>query len=708
MLLETHNFEFGEFVLDPREKVLFRNGTPVPVAPKVLQLLFVLIENHDHIVEKEKLMEEVWADSFVEESNLTYSVRQLRKVLRDDIHKPQFIETVPRRGYRFIGEIYIVGESNGLRYVPFDRVSTLAEARISNDWRDHPVMYSVTAILLIVLLLAASLYIFRGGSRDERSSADSETSGLKFETVASSDGPLAATISPDGKYIAYANTASDRQSLWLRQLSSGINTQIVAPEDGVIYLHLEFSSSVEYVYVSRRYKDQPAHIDRVSILGGAVKTNILNNVNGAFTISPDDRRISFRRYEERKRSLLVANIDGSDAQQVFETTKTFTGNAFSPDGKTIAFASGQSDTGERDFGVYLIDAEGNSVKPATDFKWYHVRSVVWFPNQNGLLVTARTKLDEPQQLWEIYLPSGEVKKITDTQNDFSSLSATADLSNILLVQVSLTSNLYLAPSEDRDNVQSITQALQDISWTPEDGLVYCSLSGGNPDIWLMSSDKMNQKQLTTGNSTDRSPVVSPDGSSIVFLSDRSGKFNLWRIGADGSNPVQLTDGEGEQNPVFTPDGQFVVFNSAKDAHLWQVSIEGGEPTLVSGKRSNNISISPDQTKLALFIRTGDRTKIVTKSFPNDDLLQEFAIPPDHFAGRDIVWTEDGTALIYSVEDGSNVGNLWRQPLSGGEPEKLTNYNSKEIFGFSFSHDNSRLALVRGSWNYNAVLIKGFR
>jgi DNA-binding winged helix-turn-helix (wHTH) protein len=105
MSLEKNQFAFGDFVLDPDEKVLLRHGKSLPITPKIFQLLLVLVENHGHLVEKGFLMEKVWPDSFVEESNLTFSIRQLRKSLGDNKRAPRFIETVPRRGYRFIAEV---------------------------------------------------------------------------------------------------------------------------------------------------------------------------------------------------------------------------------------------------------------------------------------------------------------------------------------------------------------------------------------------------------------------------------------------------------------------------------------------------------------------------------------------------------------------------------------------------------------------------
>src|SRR5262249_39848625 len=91
--------------VDCDQKVLFRNGSPLPLAPKVFDTLLILVEKGGRIVEKEALMNRVWPDTFVEETNLTFNIQQLRKALGDNARKPLFIETVARRGYRFIANL---------------------------------------------------------------------------------------------------------------------------------------------------------------------------------------------------------------------------------------------------------------------------------------------------------------------------------------------------------------------------------------------------------------------------------------------------------------------------------------------------------------------------------------------------------------------------------------------------------------------------
>ena len=104
-LASGHVFRFGDFKVDTDQKVLLHQGKPLPLTPKVFDTLLVLIENSGRIVEKEKLMSRLWPNTFVEEANLTFNIQQLRKALGDDARHPQFIETVARRGYRFIAHV---------------------------------------------------------------------------------------------------------------------------------------------------------------------------------------------------------------------------------------------------------------------------------------------------------------------------------------------------------------------------------------------------------------------------------------------------------------------------------------------------------------------------------------------------------------------------------------------------------------------------
>ena len=103
--MENHNYDFGRFRLKTAERVLLREGEPVPLTPKVFDILITLVENCGQVVGKDDLMKKVWPTTFVEEGNLTQNVSLLRKALGESAGGAQFIETVPRRGYRFVAQI---------------------------------------------------------------------------------------------------------------------------------------------------------------------------------------------------------------------------------------------------------------------------------------------------------------------------------------------------------------------------------------------------------------------------------------------------------------------------------------------------------------------------------------------------------------------------------------------------------------------------
>lgn len=95
------SYSFGEFRIDAKERVLFRCGKLVPLAPKVLDTLLVLLKNNGHVLEKKELMDAVWPNSFVQEVNLAHNVSVLRKILGKSSKNGKFIQTIPKRGYLF-------------------------------------------------------------------------------------------------------------------------------------------------------------------------------------------------------------------------------------------------------------------------------------------------------------------------------------------------------------------------------------------------------------------------------------------------------------------------------------------------------------------------------------------------------------------------------------------------------------------------------
>jgi DNA-binding winged helix-turn-helix (wHTH) protein len=221
------SFEFDEFVLDTGEKILLRDGDVVPITPKVFELLLVLVENHGHIVEKDKLMDRVWANSFVEDSNLTFTVRQLRKVLGDDTQNPRFIETVPKRGYRFIAktvERVAAAEATPDLHSPVDTPAAKSNSSINGFQKSEPFRRYIflAGFLLIFGAVGVTIYSFWS-----KAGTSAGSGNVKIQRLTSNGKTKVAAISPDGKFLAYVAGDEGSQSLWLRNIAAGGDLEVL-------------------------------------------------------------------------------------------------------------------------------------------------------------------------------------------------------------------------------------------------------------------------------------------------------------------------------------------------------------------------------------------------------------------------------------------------------------------------------------------------
>src|SRR6476646_10659794 len=125
------HYRFGDFIVDTDQKVLLRQEKAVPLTPKLFETLLILVENGGRIVPKEQFMERLWPQTFVEEANLTSNIQQLRKSLGDNARAPQYIETVPKRGYRFIAPILTDDSGPAETSEVRQRPSAVAKRRLS-------------------------------------------------------------------------------------------------------------------------------------------------------------------------------------------------------------------------------------------------------------------------------------------------------------------------------------------------------------------------------------------------------------------------------------------------------------------------------------------------------------------------------------------------------------------------------------------------
>src|ERR1044071_5683403 len=391
MLPANPHYRFGEFVVDTDQKVLLRQDKALPLTPKLFETLLILVENSGRIVQKEQFMERLWPHTFVEEANLTSNIQKLRKSLGDNARQPHYIETVTKRGYRFIADVETVNNGFDVPTIP---------APVPDRKRLKRKAVIALAAATVVVMFGGFVFwrFFKTSSKNLGDLAPNLP--LKIERLTASGQSRSATISPDGRYVAYTQMFKGRYSIWIRELTTNTNSEIVSPSDDII--GMAFSHSGAYLYF---VAGDPSALYRVSLLGG-VPRKILERLEGKFSLSPDDSRISFIRVStnsngHQEHALMIANADGTDESKLLarQYPDKLDAPVWSPDGESIVCAYGNSAAGNQGMSLLEVRAVDGSTRELSGEKFFNIAKIVWLPQKTGLIISAAKKSEGYRQLW---------------------------------------------------------------------------------------------------------------------------------------------------------------------------------------------------------------------------------------------------------------------------------------------------------------------
>jgi len=729
-----HFYEFGPFRIDTANRQLMRDGQVVPLKAKAVDTLLFLIDNRGDVVEKDELMRSLWPDSFVEESNLTQNIYTLRKALSDG----DYIETIPRRGYRFVADVrqtdgatsdvIVVRETTRVSYEEEYDPNDLADANARTgviDIAAAPVSRQLSGTgrksklsrwLWITVATAAALAMVVGAFlwRQSLRVAFENVRLAKFTTTGKA---VKVAVSPDGKYVAFVLNDAGQQSVWLRQLVTGQELQIVPPKRTDIY-GLTFTRDGNYVFYVSQEQNVLAMLYQVPSLGGP-SDKLLEDVDSPVTFSPDNKQMAFIRFSPGAASIVIADIDGA-GERTLATTRT--GDAmrigpngvlplsWSPDGAVIASPVSINSV-QWDQTIYGFRVQDGAGVELTKNHWPALGRIEWLPDGKGLLATIiETEATSEQQVWLVPYPKGEARRLTNDLTDYRDLGVTADARTIVTIQSEKKANIWLAATSDLDHPRQLTttsyDGLNGVSWTPDGRLVYTSQIAGEQNLWIMDPNGGPAKQLTAHSGFSEHPAVSPDGRYIVFLSNRNDQEHLWRIDIDGRHPMQLTRGAGDRQPTFTRDGRNVIFSSSSPSSLFRLSIDGGEPARLTERGAFDPNVSPDGKLIACGYRLApaDKNRFAVLSLEGGQ-PKPIGDWPALF-GR-LRWTPDGSAIAYAARQAGG-GNIWAQPIDGSAPRQLTHWNPAPIFSFDWSRDGKWLAYANGTLTSDVVVITDTR
>ncbi|MFI5059434.1 MAG: protein kinase [Candidatus Acidiferrales bacterium] len=514
-------------------------------------------------------------------------------------------------------------------------------------------------------------------------------------------------ISPDGRYIVYVLVDGEQQSLWVRNVATKSDVQILPP-DVVTFAGLSFSPDGNYLYFVRSDKSTTLYhyLYVMPVLGGTPR-QLIRDVDSPVSFSPDGKQIVFARGapEHNILEVHVANMDGS-ADHVLASLPALlyfvSAAAWSPDGKTIVVPRLQSGK-ENKWALTVINVADGSVRDLFSGS-EAVGRPAWLPDGSSLLVPIQVLPENRSQLWLVSYPSGEKRRFSNDLSDYGlTVELTHDGQMLVGLQNRRISHIWTLPEGQAAQAKQITSGE-----TPDDGVApgpdgKLLVRSRGSELLLMNSDGSQRTVLRPNLRNFNSMSICGD-RYLVFDSFEENKPRLLRTDADGSNPARLS--EDVNNSDCSPDGKWVLYSSEHD--LYRIPIEGGAPTeLATTPYGAYGVISPDGKWIAYGYQEGNPVpvpKVAVLSAAGGSPLHVFALPS---GTNGLHWSPDQKGLQYLLTR-KGATNVWEQPLTGGAPRQVTNFTSGLIFDFSWTRNGKQLLLAKGEDTSDVVLISNFR
>ena len=639
---------FGAYEADLLSGELRKSGIRLKIQDRPFQILAILLEHPGLVVTREQLQKRLWPeDTFVDfEHGLNTAINKLRDALSDEADNPRFIETLPKRGYRFIAPVsasaaprahlHAVAPANAstlspspvTAIIPADPSAgpTTAKLRLSTN-------LAASAMLLLFLALLAAVFFFL------RARSAGESAEIRIAPLNGLPREGDAAFSPDGNQVAFvwAGEKGGYAHIYVSQIGATDSPrQLTSTGEGTFEFAPVWSPDGHYIAFFRfNNKEKDLAIYVTAALGGSERrlyTVKSNRKVDALDWSVDGKSLAFSDSaspSEASRIFLLS----LDTLEVLPITSPPTGTlgdttpAFSPDGKSLAFVRDTLDVRE----IYVRPLSGGSPAQIT-FDHAEIQGITWTP-QSDKLIFASSRQGQTS-LWRISAKGGTPQRLPIAGAGWAMRPALSRTGNRLAyTSVTYSSSLWRA------------------SLAPDHKVI-------RPLEKFISSTGLEE-----------GPQYSPDGKHIVFQSTRTGYHEIWRADADGSNPIQLTHFAKNLTgtPRWSPDSKWISFDSRPAGHseVFIINAEGGQPRQITQGESENgvASWSTDGKWLYLASNRGG-TWEVWKITPQGTSASQIT----HHGGFAALPSPDGKFLYFAK--GRDVPGLWRVPVDGGEEVKM--------------------------------------
>jgi len=532
-------------------------------------------------------------------------------------------------------------------------------------------------------------------------------------------------ISPDARYILTVMNEKGLQSLWLRNLPTSSDTQVIPPAPAS-YKSLAFSPDGNYLYFIKAVDATITNFDlyRAPVLGGTPQT-VVRGIDSDITFSPDGHRVAFARAnapEAGKYALVTVNLDGTEEkvlQVAAPASDVPSSVAWSPDGRQLAYRLLRP--GKALGGIGLLEVGSSKIDNFSTFDDKLTLDFKWLPDGNGLLALYSQKGPDYFQRSQIgFIPSGSsaFHPITRDTNSYATLTLSSDGKTLATVQTKTSENLYLLRGTDLAPVLPQGQSVYSFDWTGDGNLIFT-------DFTRLLRAGLDQSVPTRLVGDPNAAIVELSGCGSHYLvyswafHDGTNSTNIWRANPDGTNPVKLTDGKNDRNPVCSADEKWVYYWNLELQQLWRTPLNAvGKPETLPNSAvprtfpaGTGLTVAPDG-KLAFVLATVPTAedpypqyKVALLDVTSATATPQLVDADERISSGGIDFASDGKAVAYPIRE-SGVDNIWVQPIGGaGGGKQITTFTSEQIFHFRWSPDGKSLALLRGHTDSDVVLIR---
>jgi Tol biopolymer transport system component/DNA-binding winged helix-turn-helix (wHTH) protein len=612
----TRIFRFGIFEADLQTGELRKNGVRVPLQGQPFQVCTLLLEHAGTLVTREELRQRVWPeDTFVDfEQALNTAIAKIRLALGDEADNPRFVETLPRRGYRFIG--------------PVTKPDSPAVAPVApKRWFERPAArrnWLLASTTLLILLSGFGIW------RSAKKRADAlppievappdKLTIVPFTTFPGFE--IAPSFSPDGNEIVFSWFGYEKEyqfDLYIKQVGQEHVVQLT--HHPAIFLVSAWSPDGRLIAFMRQADPESTGIYLISPLGGAERKVASITAYGGWeplgvSWSPDGKWLAFSKGNSLAKkagssadhfSIHLVNVETSE-ERLLPDPSNDCGNtwqpAFSPDGKYLASVCVLAEGVAK---IYLQTPDGKQARELKDARSSEgFAGIAWAEDSQSLLYCS------DQHLWRIPLAGGKPEMLLFAQ-DVESVAVASHGNRLAFAQVHHSGQVFQLALASQTKLTAPAAKL--IASTRGDAGAHVSPDGkhiafqswrsGNPEVWVCDRDASNPVQLTSfGGPSIGEPRWSPDGRRIVFdLRTDSGISELYIVDLVGGRPRRFLTGTTEAaSPFWSGDGHWIYFNTERPHAIWKAPVEGGAASRLTaeGKDQSEPQEAMDGTRVFFY------------------------------------------------------------------------------------------------------------